>query len=201
MSSRRGKAEEFEEQFEEEEEEEEYVETEPCVVCDEEFDVNELRIFKFKNIVKEGVCPVCLDFLKNKHLPKTSKKASSKASVVSKESSAPPPVIGSLTRKNLKKKAQPQHDDDDDEQMSVESGATNMSGEFSKFYCCEEKCRTKTGRIKFFYTNSRWTIHMLKEHGATLHYGQYLTMEHVICRLPHSEDDNTVVSLFGNLGL
>lgn len=169
-------------------------ETINCVECDQPFYPEELSIFthKGKGIRIEGVCDDCFNALTSKHERKPMRRPA--------PARAPEPEVPTLNRRNLSAlgggtplKAQ-------DDQRSNGSFASHMSGDFSKFYCCEKNCKTPTGKLKHFRSSDRWMVHMLQKHKASLTYPEYLMMDHVIGNLPHDEDEVGIVSKFGNLG-
>lgn len=166
-----------------------------CAVCKQAFFKRELFIFekKSKGIRIKGVCEDCLNFLESKH--------SKKKAVSSPEPEPEPEPLPTLNRRNLAALGGVQTPQRNVEVNSNGSSVSQMSGNFTKFYCCENACRTPTGRIKFFRSHDAWMVHMLGKHKATTSYQDYLMMDHVMENFPHKDDDVCVLSKFGNLGL
>lgn len=163
----------------------------PCNICMEDTSPEKLKDFEKGRVKKEGICPACYKHLKSVHV------SAKKSPARTPEPEPEQKPVYSLSKKNLSRFLGGSERDLDERS---DSGASTISANFSKFYCCEPKCKTKTGRFKHFRSNDAWLIHMLKEHKATLSYGDYLMMEHVVENFPHEEND-ALVSKFGNLGV
>lgn len=159
-----------------------------CSMCLKDTEPEQLRNFKKGEVTKEDICSDCYKYLKGIHASKKTPKT-------------PPPrepeqPVFSLSKKNLKRLSGVSRDVEE----CSDSGTSTISANFSKFYCCETYCKTKTGRFKHFRSLDAWLIHMMKQHKASLTYGDYLAMDHVMENFPHDEDD-VIVSKFGNLGV
>lgn len=163
---------------------------ENCHLCQESTPIEDLCTFehKGKGIEVEGVCDNCFQFLTKKHTTKKNVEEEKKLA----------PTLTKSALKKLSGGSRPNIEEDQHSTASGKSGVSVLSMSFTKWYCVD--CQTRTGRFRFFRTNEAWIVHMMKDHKASLTYGEYLQMPHVMENFPHCETD-VIVSKFGNLGV